>query len=292
MRIACINHKGGVGKSTTAVNLAVALAARGKTALLVDCDPQAHATRCVLADAGPERTVTDLLNDPPSRSHRTMTETPYENLWLIAAEHTLTNSHRGANPARVRREKRLRRALDALEANDGPGFDYVLRDSAPTESTLTHNVIGAVELLLIPVQTGGGAIEGVEPLLELAAEIHDSEEVPYRLLLTMYDSRTTVTNSAVVEQLRKHRRHMMRTVIPRSEPINQANLTSRPISAHHLNLGVPKRMTRSLERSSAFRDDAARASLQNPPMILGALDAARQNPLIGIISFFPIARHT
>ncbi len=108
MRIACINHKGGVGKSTTAVNLAVAPAALSKTALLVDCDPQARATRCVLADAGPERTVTDLLNDPP-----------YENLWLIAADHTLTNSHRGANPARVRREERLRRALDALEANDG-----------------------------------------------------------------------------------------------------------------------------------------------------------------------------
>jgi len=93
-------------------------------------------------------------------------------------------------------------------------------------------VIGAADFLLIPVQTGGGAIEGVEPLLALAGEIHDSEEVPYRLLLTMFDSRTTVTNSAVVERLRQHKRQVMRTVISRSEPINQANLTSMPIQAH------------------------------------------------------------
>tara|TARA_A100001037_G_scaffold83329_1_gene75448 strand:- start:2388 stop:2942 length:555 start_codon:yes stop_codon:yes gene_type:complete len=161
-----------------------------------------------------------------------VTDTPYEDLLLIASDDDLTNTTVGI-AVRVRREERLRRALDALEAHtDYADLDYILLDSAPTESVLTHNVIGAADFLLIPVQTGGGAIEGVEPLLVLASEIHDSEEVPYRLLLTMFDSRTMVTNSAVVNRLRQHKRHVMRTVIPRSEPINQANLTSMPIQAH------------------------------------------------------------
>jgi chromosome partitioning protein len=211
----------------------VALAGRGKRVLLIDCDAQAHATRCVLPDeARPERTISDLLDDPPSRAHRAVSETPYQNLWLVAADDTLTSTTQGLS-TRVRREERLCRAVDALEAHEAfNALDHILIDSAPTESTLTHNVIRAAELLLIPVQTGGGAIEGVEPLLELAAEIHDSDEVPYRLLLTMFDSRTTVTNSEVIGRLRQYKRQVMRIVIPRSEPINQANLTSKPISAH------------------------------------------------------------
>ena len=111
-----------------------------------------------------------------------VTDTPYEDLLLIASDDDLTNTTVGI-AARVRREERLRRALDALEAHtDYADLDYILLDSAPTESVLTHNVIGAADFLLIPVQTGGGAIEGVEPLLVLASEIHDSEKVPYRLL--------------------------------------------------------------------------------------------------------------
>ena len=96
-----------------------------------------------------------------------VTDTPYEDLLLIASDDDLTNTTVGI-AARVRREDRLRRALDALEAHtDYADLDYILLDSAPTESVLTHNVIGAADFLLIPVQTGGGAIEGVEPLLVL-----------------------------------------------------------------------------------------------------------------------------
>ena len=157
--IAIINHKGGVGKTTTAVNLAVAFAARGHSTLLVDCDPQAHATRCLL-EAIPDRTVGDLLMDKPSQAKRAVFASDYENLDVVGSSNELTGTAELLS-ARVRREVRLSKALQALD------YDYVLLDSAPTEGVLTHNVITAADLLLVPVQMGGGAIEGVEPLLDL-----------------------------------------------------------------------------------------------------------------------------
>jgi chromosome partitioning protein len=222
--IAIINHKGGVGKTTTAVNLAVALAARGNSTLLVDCDPQAHATRCLL-ETIPERTVGDLLMDRPSQAERAVSACKYENLDVIGASHALTRTAELLS-TRVRREVRLSKALQALD------YDYVLLDSAPTEGILTHNVITAADLLLVPVQTGGGAIEGVEPLLELAMELRDGEEMPYRLFLTMFDVRTTRTNTTVVDRLRKHRKNLLKTYIGKSERLNQANLESKPIKEH------------------------------------------------------------
>lgn len=222
MIIAIINHKGGVGKTTTAVNLSVALAVGGHATLLVDCDPQAHATRCVLQDE-PERTVGDLLMDVPSRARRAISETEYENLDIVGATEELTEKAEWL-ATRIRREERLTKALNAID-----DYDYVILDAAPTEGILTHNVISAADLLLIPVQTGGGAIEGVKPLLTLANELHDGEDVPYRLLLTMYDARTSVTNNTIAKRLREHRKYVLGTVIGKSEPLNQANLASKPI---------------------------------------------------------------
>lgn len=224
MIVAIINVKGGVGKTTTAVNLAVSLAGLGKTTLLVDCDPQAHATRCVVDPGSIERTVADLIMHTPSQAHRSVYESRYMNLSIVPASNQLTHEAEVLS-TRIRREERLSKALVALDEHE-----YVILDSAPTEGILTHNVISAANLLLIPIQTGAGSIEGVDPLLSVAAELHNAARVNYRLFVTMFDGRSTVTNATILAKIKEHKPNLMRTVIAKSERINQANLQSKPIA--------------------------------------------------------------
>jgi len=227
MIIAVTNTKGGVGKTTTTVNLATGLAARNKRTLVVDLDPQGHSTRCFV-QGELDQDVSDLIMEKPSQAARAVVPSDYEHLDVVGATDRLTETAELLQ-ARIRREERLSRALDHVG-----DYDYVLLDCPPVLGVLAYNALVAADMLLVPVQPGVGSITGLDTLLESAAELRDEDvsDLSYRILTTMFEIRTTRTNALVEELLEEHRRRLLRTVISKSESLNQANLLGKPVVAY------------------------------------------------------------
>jgi chromosome partitioning protein len=223
MIFAITNIKGGVGKTTTATNLAFVFAEKNQRTLLVDLDPQAHATRCFLEET-PERDISDLIMDKPSLAMRSVSSTVYTNLDIVPATARLTETAELLS-ARIRREERLWRALAHLEGE----YRHIILDCPPSLGILTYNAVVAADLLLIPVQPGVGAVEGLSMLLDVTRELRDEDAVAYRILITMFDVRTSRTNSIFEELMEEHKRWLLTTVISKSESLNQANLAGKPI---------------------------------------------------------------
>lgn len=228
--LAIINQKGGVGKSTTAINLSAALGEEGKKCLVIDFDPQGNTTSGYGIDKDElEYDVYDALMD----------SYPIEDLILDTCEKKVfvvpaTIQLAGAEielVSKIARESILKGMIDSVKEQ----FDYIFIDCPPSLGLLTINALSAADGLLIPIQCEYYALEGVTKLLEsmklVRTSLNRDLEV-YGVLMTMYDKRTTLSNQVVEEVKKYFGSKMFKTVIPRSVKVSEAPSHGLPIAMY------------------------------------------------------------
>lgn len=225
--IGVINQKGGVGKTTTAVNLAAALAQRRRI-LLVDLDPQANASSGV-GVTDPETTIYDVISGRSSARHAVMPSTT-ENLDLLAASDDLAGAAVELDASRDNLTL-LSRSLIGVR----PTYDFIVVDAPPSMGALTLNALGAADQLIVPLQTEYYALEGIASMMETVDRVRGSLNRDLRILgilLTMYDGRTRLSQE-VEENVRRHFGDLVfRTVIPRTVRLAEAPSYGQSIFAY------------------------------------------------------------
>ncbi len=231
--IAIVNQKGGVGKTTTAVNLTAAVGAQGKKVLLVDIDPQGNATSGLGINKRDVRfsSYDNIINSMPAA--QTIIHSPFKNVDVIPSTMDLA----GAELELVdveRREAKLRTCLALIKSQ----YDFIFLDCPPSLGLITLNGLCAADTLLVPIQCEYYALEGLSQLISTVRNIKrlynpliDIEGV----LLTMYDGRLNLTQQVVDEVKKFFPRKVFNTVIPRTVRLSEAPSFGQPVMYYDKN---------------------------------------------------------
>ena len=225
--IAVANQKGGVGKTTTVVNLGASLAAAERRTLILDCDPQANTTAALGFPKNPARRTLyhALILDEPFQ--RLVQKTQVEGLDLLPSDKNLA----GASIELVSldaREFRLRKFLEPLRAE----YEFILLDCPPSLDLLTLNSLAACDSVLVPIQCEYLALEGVSELLDTLMRIRRTLNRDLGIegiLLTMYDERTTLSRQVSSDLRSFFGQQVFKTVIPRNVRLAEAPSHGKPI---------------------------------------------------------------
>jgi chromosome partitioning protein len=228
--IACANQKGGVGKTTTVVNIGTYLALAGKRVLVVDVDPQGNAT----SGFGIDRSKLELTLYEPlvegADVERAIVATPVPGLSLVPSSVELAGAE--VELAAVdKRERRLRRVLESVRSV----YDYVLLDCPPSLGLLTVNALTAADSVLIPLQSEYYALEGLTQLIATVNLVRDNLNPDLEItgvVLTMYDARTNLSADVAGEARRHLGAAVFETIIPRSVRLSEAPSFGLPIALY------------------------------------------------------------
>ena len=227
--IAIANQKGGVGKTTTSVNLSALLAKKGKKVVLIDADPQGNATSGLGLEKDVEKSLYDvLINEEPVAG--TLQDTVEKNLKICPSNMNLAGAEVEL-VSQMSREHRLKEQLEGIKDK----YDYIFIDCPPSLGLITLNSFTAADSVLIPVQCEYYALEGLGQLLNtinlVKKHLNKSLEIE-GALLTMYDIRTNLSNQVVKEVKKYFDNKVYKTVIPRNVRLSEAPSFGMPITMY------------------------------------------------------------
>jgi len=228
--IAIKNQKGGVGKTTTAINVSAALAGLGQKILLIDADPQGNASSGLGVLAGPDELTTYEVLLGESGAAEAIRSTGIEGLDLLPSDARLAGAEVELVPL-PDRERVLRKALDP----EGERYDFIFMDCPPSLGFLTLNALTAARSVLVPIQCEYYALEGLGRLLETVERIKASLNPDLELegiLLTMYDNRLNLSTQVAAEARHYFGSRVYRTMIPRNVRLGEAPSFGKPITQY------------------------------------------------------------
>jgi chromosome partitioning protein len=256
--IAVANQKGGVGKTTTAVNLAACLAAQGVPTLLIDLDPQGNASSAIGLDGFENQSLYGPLTGEGTLAEKIL-PTRFENLFVVPADLDLA----GAEIEVARLDDHLMRLRKCLEPIHADGtFTYAIIDCPPSLGILMTNALAAADELLIPIQCEYFALEGLSKIIQIIYQIRDNGTNPGLgvggILMTMFDSRTNLAQQVVAEVRKHFGDFIFDTVIPRTVRLGEAPSFGKPIIEYDPN-GAGAQAYLALAKEFLARQQAAAA---------------------------------